>query len=200
MPSIWQIKAVWNGFTGSPGYSTFRFTSDGTAASLNSMGAAAHAWAVQLAPYMLTSWNITFPTEVLELDVTTGTLLSANAMTTAQAAVAGTTAPTAYAGGSGAVITYHTPLIYRGRRVIGRTFCVPLVGIYENDGTLTSTAITGLTAAGNALRTATPAVFVIWAKQFDKSTKPPTQIGGASGLVSSVTVKDAASQLRSRRN
>jgi hypothetical protein len=126
-------------------------------------------------------------------------LVGEAAMTTPPAVVTGTASSALrWAGGTGACITWKTGNIFNGHRVQGRTFLVPLVDCYGNDGTLDPAAITAITNAGNALIAAPGAELSIWSKQFNKAV-PPVQIAGDNSPVSSCSVKDMASQLRSRR-
>jgi len=82
--------------------------------------------------------------------------------------------------------------------VKGRTFIVPAVDCFASDGTLSPGAITAALAAGAGLIAAAGAEFAVWKRVYNDAT-PPVQVGGAIAPVQAVTVKDMASQLRSRR-
>lgn len=94
--------------------------------------------------------------------------------------------------GVGARIVWNTNGIFHGRRVRGATFCVPLwSGAYEGAGMLTSSTITSLQTAADALIADWPDLCIF--------SRP---VGGGAGehnLVTSATVPDAVSWLRSRR-
>lgn len=201
MASAYRVRAVWQGFTGAPGYSNFHFNALTDTAARNAAGDAVRAFFAGLSGFFLTTWNVAVQTEVTEWDVTTGILLGAANMTVTPAVVAGTVAATPYAGGSGLCVTWKTGVIFNGRRVSGRTFVVPAVGVFESNGTLTAAAITAANTAASQLITAPSAEFSIWAKQFTKPTdgSKPVQIGGLLPAATSYDVKDMASQLRSRR-
>lgn len=201
MASVFSVRAIWSGFQGAPGYSNFRFTGLGTDAANNAAGAAVRTFFGAMSANFLTGWTITVQSEVTEWDVQTGLLVGVSTMTTPPSPVGGSATITQYAGGSGLAISWHTNTIFAGRRVQGRTFIVPVVGVFETDGTLTTGAIASMKAAGDALIASGPGDFSIWAKTFSVVTPPakPVQIGGATASVTSCTVKDMASQLRTRR-
>lgn len=91
----------------------------------------------------------------------------------------------------GAVVTWRTTTIVRGRRLRGRTFVVPLVGAaFEDNGTLSSTNLATLQSAANDL--IADADLRVW-------SRPTASSPGTSANVTSATVPDIAAVLRSRR-
>lgn len=201
MPTAYRVRAVWSGFAGAPGYSNFHFLDLTTDANRNAAGAAVKAFFTAQANSLLTAWTISVQSEVTEWDVATGQLTGAVNMTSPPTPTVGTAAVGPFAGGSGYVITWKTSLIYNGRRVTGRTFIVPAFGVFENDGTLSTTAITNANTAAAGLIGAANADLGVWARTFTKPTDgtKPVQIGGTIASANSYLVKDMASQLRSRR-
>lgn len=201
MPTVHRVRAVWQGFQGAPGYTNFSFADLTTDAARNAAGAAVKAFFGGFATYLLPTWNITVQSEVTDWDMATGQLTGAFNMTTPPTATVGTATAGPFAGGSGACVTWKTGVIFNGRRVTGRTFIVPAIGCYDNDGTLTAGFITAANSAANGLIQAAGADLSIWAKQFTTPTdgSKPVQINGILASVGSYTVKDMASQLRSRR-
>lgn len=201
MPTAYRVRAVWSGFAGAPGYTNFHFSDLTTDANRNAAGAAVKAFFTSLANQLLTAWTISVQSEITEWDVATGQLTGAVNMTTPPTPQVGTAAVGPYAGGSGLCITWKSGVIYQGRRVTGRTFVVPAFGVFENDGTLTTVAITAANTAAAGLIGASNADLAIWAKQYTKPTDgtKPVQIGGTLAPATSYLVKDMASQLRSRR-
>lgn len=192
---------MWSGFAGAPGYTNFSFIDLTTDAAKNAAGAAVKAYFSGFATYLQTGWAIAVQSEITEWDMGTGALTGATNMTTPPTPTPGAAAVGAFAGGSGCVVTWKTGLIFNGRRVVGRTFMVPLMAAFENDGTLTAALVTAAGAAATSLINAAGAELAIWAKTYTKPTdgSKPVQIGGALAPVTSYAVKDMAAQLRSRR-
>jgi len=209
MTSVYRVRAVWSGFAGAPGYTNFHFADIGTDAGRNAAGAAVKAWFESQKSCLLAAWAVTVQSEVTEYDMATGVLLGAAAMTTVPTATTGTAPTAAYVGGSGYSIQWNTNLIDHGRRLRGRTFMVPAVGCFENDGTLTAGHIANVYSGATALVGAVGADFSIWKRIWTKPTKDMTleqakafkqvQIGGALAPATGYFVKDMASQLRTRR-
>jgi hypothetical protein len=201
MTTVYRVRFTLSGFTGGPGYSTFSFQDLNTDTARNAAGAAIRVFFNGIAGNWLSTWTGAVDTLVSEHDMATGQLTGQSVMTTPPAAITGAMSATAYAGGSGAVISWKTGLIYAGRRVQGRTFCVPLVGVYETDGTLTSGALAVLRGSAAGLIADTATVFSVWHKTMTKPTDgtKPVQVGGAIAPADTYVVKDQASQLRSRR-
>lgn len=121
----------------------------------------------------------------------TGTLTGSWSFGTATGFVGGGSSN--YPSGVGAVVTWNTDGIVRGRRVRGRTFIVPLDGgSYDASGTLASFALDTFRNAADALITACAGAFVIW-------SRPSGGAAGSSHPVVSATVSDRVATLRSRR-
>ena len=95
---------------------------------------------------------------------------------------------------SGAVIDWITSAIVNRRRVMGRTFVVPLTGVsYSNSGTISSTTVTTILNAANALIVALAGELKVWHR--------PSK-GGSDGVAAQVVacrVPSKAMILRSRR-
>jgi hypothetical protein len=151
------------------------------------------------APYLDAAWTIQIQPTVQGFDAASSQLTLETNMTTTPPVITGTAPSAPYAGGSGLAIAWKTSSIFNGRRVQGRTFLVPALGAFQNDGTLTTAVITALQSAGNALIAAASPSFSIWAKTYNTAVNPPVQTGGDRFDVTSCSVKDMAAQLRSRR-
>jgi hypothetical protein len=99
-----------------------------------------------------------------------------------------------FANGVGARIVWNTGGIFNGRRVRGSTFIVPLgIDTFENSSNLTTTAVSTLQSAADALVAARDTL-AIWSR--------PTNLAGDNGesnVITSATVFDKVSWLRSRR-
>lgn len=101
----------------------------------------------------------------------------------------------AYPNGAGAWINWVASQFVAGRRVVGRTFLVPLyTSAYQNDGTLAAAFVTALQGLGTTLITGFPNVVI----RYDRTDKKGTRFQGTS-TVQAVNVKDKAGILRSRR-
>lgn len=99
----------------------------------------------------------------------------------------------AFALGVGASIRWNTGLIENSRRVAGRTYVVPMIGsAFEDDGTLALATLNVLRSAATGLITAAGGDLAVWHR--------PGPLGaGVPAVVTSSTVKDTPSWLRSRR-
>ena len=198
MASVYRITAIWSGFAGAPGYTKFSFSDLTDNNTRNAAGAKVKALFEDLKAYRTASMSVLVQSNVDEFDMATGALLGSASMTTPPTASTGSATPAPYAGGSGFCITWNTSLILNRRRVRGRTFFVPSVGVYENDGTVSAAAVTAIQTAANTFLALTAPRPNIWSRQWSSGT-PAVQIGGALAPVDSFTFRDMASQLRSRR-
>jgi len=98
-----------------------------------------------------------------------------------------------YFAGVGAYINWGTPLIINGRRLRGRTFICPLtVNQSDSNGTLLAAAVTTLTTAASTL--AATGHITCW----HRPTSPGAS-NGASATITSATVPDQVTSLRTRR-
>lgn len=202
MASVFTTTATWSGFIGAPGYTKFHWIDLATTASYTAATDGMRAFFQALVPNLLTGWTITVSQTVQEYDAASAQLIAEHSAATIPAPVAGTAALTAYAGGSGACVSWKCGSIYNGRRVQGRTFLVPLVGVFENNGTLNPSAITLIQTAGDNLINIALADFAVWAHTWLPPAVPggrPVLAGGQGFSVQNCIVKDSASQLRSRR-
>lgn len=194
MPTITKITAVWTGFAGGPGYSNFYLDGEATAAEATSAAAALRTMFNGLIGYLPNNLTIR-PTGVAQyLDLGSGVMTGQTAYTQ-PLQVTGTNT-TAYSGLSGASIRWVTGAVINGRALSGRTFLVPMVGIYDTDGTLAPAFVTTLTTLANAyahyVASSDPAATVVW-------HRPIAGVGGAAATMSGAIVPDKAVGLRSRR-
>jgi hypothetical protein len=199
MASVYRVTAIWSGFQGAPGYSKFSFQDLTTAAAQNAAGAQIRTFFDTLKVYMKTTWSVTVQPTIQEYDMATGDIIGEASMSSVPVAVSGGAAGGSWPGGSGYCVSWKSNLFFNGRKVQGRTFMVPAVDCFEGDGTLSAGAVSAIQGAGAALIAAPGAEFCLWAKTFTDTT-PRVQNGGAVVPVTACVVKDAASQLRSRRN
>lgn len=201
---ILRITARWSGFTGAPGYSVFYFSTDngfwdggllGDAAQEAADGAAQRVTSAFGSISGILPDGVQVKTEgegdILNSD--TGEIISSMGVET-YAAVTGS-GTGGYAGPSGAVVNWRTNDYRAGRRIRGRTFIVPLASsAYEDDGTLTSAALSDLRDFGEDMHDDRPGGdFGIW-------SRPRGGSGGVWATVVGSTVPDMAAVLRSRRD
>lgn len=183
---------VWTGFTGGPGYLTFRFDGALTGSSASTAAANTKTLLNNLAGYIPQGSTMTCQSTATVHD-TDGTLTDTVAITTVPAPVAGSSAK-AYQGGAGFVFTWNTGVIWLGSAVVGRTFiCPSTTEPFDVDGTLTSTALTALNTWANTFATSTPRP-IVWSRRPSKNPTAWSQSTMTAGLV-----KDRAAFLRSRR-
>lgn len=192
------MTARWTGFTGAPGYSAFHFASGFLDGGL--IGDEAEVLAARvadafeaLAPSLPTNVRISIDPEVPVIDSDTGIAQSFNTIEPPpQVSGSGTGG---YAGPTGAVVTWRTNDLRAGRRIRGRTFLVPLASVrYENNGTLTVSALTELRAfADTMIGSSLQGDFGVW-------SRPVGGSGGVFASVTSATIPDMAAVLRTRRD
>ncbi len=183
-----KIQIAWSGdqVTG-PGLSTFYFD---------------EAWGGNKVTALATFFNdikAFFPTGITWTIPGDGDLINdatgelAGTWTESGATTVTSTAAGNHAQGVGARVVWRTATIRGGRRVRGSTFLVPLVvNAYDSQGTISSAAMTTLTAAVDAFVTTTAGGLVIW-------SRPRPALAGDAVPVTSGSVPDAVSWLRSRR-
>lgn len=191
---ISRVTAQWSGFPGAPGYSNFHFqASTGTPDSQADVDLVREFFD-ELRGLLPVGVNVLVQPTVEILDDATGALVDYETVATPPLVVAGASSGT-YSSPSGAVINWLTSSVVGGRRLRGRTFIVPLgSAAYQNDGTLSSSALTTLNAAAAILSAAG------FSSGFGILSRP---VGGGAisfGEVTGHRVPDLAAVLRSRRD
>jgi hypothetical protein len=200
MANVSSVTATWQGFSGAPGYSRFHFSELTTPAQAQTAVNAVRSFFGSLGSHLMTTWSVQVSSVVQNTDVASGDLVAEITAPTPPTPVAGTIANTnVYTGGSGYVIDWITGQFWNGRKVRGRTFIVPAVGVYSPDGTISTAAQTTAQNAATALIGTAGITLAIYARKFDDS-KPPKQQAGAVFAVNGVLVPDRAAQLRTRRS
>lgn len=135
--------------------------------------------------------------DVEAIDQPTGELLSVVTGTTVAAQAGAATSTATWAAPVGAVISWQTSQIVRGRRLRGRTFLVPCSSTaFQTDGTIDSTVLTTFGNAATGLRTAgTLTELVVYSRPTG-----PGATDGTGGVVNAHRIPDMAAVLRSRRS
>lgn len=192
--AITRVTAEWTGFSGAPGYTNFYFRAFGGGDFVNLETARTRSFFTAVSTFLPGGITINVQQEAAILDEVTGELINYVQADEPPAAVNGTAAGN-WSAASGAVVTWNTEAIARGRRLRGRTFVVPVaLAAYDTSGTLSTSFITALnTAAGNLIGDGTGPQAVIW-------SRPRGGTGGSVGDITSSRVADRVSVLRSRRD
>lgn len=180
----------WSGFPGSPGYSNFYVLEDGNA------GNSAQTLSEALEDFWLTV-NGYLPTDVTvlvlptwdQINEVTGLIELQGSVTTPATGVSGNNAGS-YAGNVGALVEWQTAEFVAGKRLKGRTYLVPMMGIFDTDGTMSTASVSAIADACTAL-IAADVVSVVW-------HRPINGAGGSHGVITGATVRDRAAVLRSR--
>lgn len=204
MTEILRVRSEWTGFNGAPGYTNlfFRdFTTDGPGGDTGTVANASAAvdrvrgfWGA-LSALLPDDVTITPDSNVDLLEDTTGELID-SFTSTSGGAVLGTDTG-GYQSAGGASITWRTGGIRNGRRIVGRTFLVPLAGsIFNTTGQLIPSVQAQIQTAANALLnpSGTPDLGV-YAR--------PSAPGATDGLwtvARAASVPSRGSVLRSRRD
>lgn len=183
-----RITALWNGATGLPGYSRFKFVGDLDSGQCAAAAGRVRTFFFNCAGYLPAAINISFSEAAQIFDIE-GRLTS-ELTYTPPALVQGTVSGS-FASPAGAVVNWTTGGVQAGRKTRGRTFLVPLASTaFGAAGAPASGTIAAINAAANILAGGTPAMAV-------HSSKPGayalTSINGGS-------VPARASVLRSRRD
>lgn len=193
MPII-RVTAEWTNFRGGPGYSNFYFAGASTVEAIDSYRGQIDNAFKAIATFLPDGLEIGILREAHLIDELTGELIEYVDGETGITITVGSST-SGYSGASGAVVTWNTATVVRGRRVRGRTFLVPLAGnAYEGDGTLTPAALTAVGNFGDlASQSNANGELIIWAR-------PAAGGSGAIAPVTAYRVPDLAAVLRSRRD
>lgn len=189
-----RVTAVWSGFTGGPGYSNFFFAGGGglisDAQQVSDRVADAFS---ELGGYIPAGVSIRTAPEVAVIDSDTGMATGYHNVDQASASI--NAQGDNYAGPAGAVLTWRTDDVRFGRRIRGRTFIVPMTtASYEDDGTLSSNALGALRDFADHMTSWDfDSEFGVWSRPRDGE-------GGVFASVTSYSVPDRVSILRSRRD
>lgn len=192
--SILEITAKWSGFSGGPGYSTFHTTNAGivTSAVDNSV-TGVMTFFENIKAQLCTNTTIQVQAEVKELDPATGALVGLHTAATAGTKV-GSGSPNQGPSPAGAVISWGTGGVNRGRRVRGRTFVVPMaLQVFQADGSIDNAVVAALKSAATNYRTSSAYESLIW-------SRPRAGAGGAAFPILTSNVPDMVAVLRSRRD
>lgn len=188
MPFI-RVTAQWSGFTGSPGYSRFCFSGDGTGGEDQAAQDSVQGFFSLLATRLPMDVSITVEPQY-EIYDDQAVLTDYGTVSTPEDVVDGSSSGP-YSGASGAVVNWITATVNGGRLVRGRTFLVPMgSNAYQDDGTLGTTPRADIETAAQQLVGISPTHVIV-------SRRPGVV---ALAPVLSARVPDLAAVLRSRRD
>lgn len=165
--TIRQYPVSWTGLVGGTGYSFF-YTS--TAVDISGVISPLFDAIKAFFPGPLV-WK--FPGLYRELDETNGQLT--NVVQGADAGSVAATGTNAYIPQAGAQIRWNTSGFPHGRRVVGRTYLVPLHSSYYGiNGLITSTTANTINAAADALRSRAGGELSVWHRPILEKNPDPT--------------------------
>lgn len=192
--AITRVTAVWTGWSGAPGYTNIFFSAFGGGDLVDAEVSRVNFALNWISNSLPSSVTIQVQPEVAILDEATGALIQyASAEDTPSPITGGSVED--FSSASGAVVTWNTDTVNRGRRVRGRTFLVPLhADSYDSDGTLSTEALDRLDSmARSMMGDGDGPQLVVWSRP----------VGGSGGVAAPVTgtrIADRVSILRSRRD
>lgn len=199
MAQIGRLKINWTGFIGAPGFTNLYFRDftpgDLDQAMAEGFMAKTDAWLDAWVPSIPSVVSILVDPTVDVLDEETGALQ--DFMTIAPDTTRFGSGAGAFAAPAGACVNWSTNGVRNGRRVRGRTFMVPLVGLAtESNGTLATAHLTTLRAATTTFISPTGTGDLgIWSRP---TVADPS--GGIWHAVSSFNLPDKIAVLTSRRD
>lgn len=160
---------------------------------------------------MYNAWLALMPNDVTytvspvveAIDELTGTLEGETVAATPPVNVVGTSAA-GWAAGVGASIVWNTNQIVNGRRFRGRTYIVPLSGVFDVDGNLQAAAINTLRTAATTMitnMTADGLGVAVWGRpvRVTESNPDATPRPGTVRAVETASVGTRVASLRTRR-
>lgn len=195
---ITRLRAVWNGWSGAPGYTSIYLLGTPTTTGLDSAAAAFKAFFTALNLQLPSAVTISFDSTVNRIDASTGVVTSVDPIPTPPSSVS-MSGGTQWGAPAGAVVLWRTGTVNVRRLTVGRTFLVPLsANCYQSDGTLVDSNRTTMNNAANTLVTTlaalTPGHMIVWRRPTSKTSN-----NGAAIDVTGASVTDKVQILRSRR-
>lgn len=196
MANILRVTALWSGFQGAPGFTRVYFNSGADAqAAVDSATSRLRTFFESIKALLNIEYTVKVQRLVQVLNDANGALTTEINATTDPVIVT-PTGTGVYSAAVGAAVNWQTGAFNaRGRRIMGRSYIVPMnAAAFQNDGTLGDANITTILNAAAALIAGSPSV-VVWTR--------PTTFAAADGLSRTVvgaTCADKTAVLRSRRD
>lgn len=191
MAGMVRVTTRWDGFPGAPGYTNFYGSHNGVSAqdSADQFADDIHDFWLQVNGYIPDSVTLTIVPTWQSLSDSSGQLTGEGQLASPPAAVTGNNAGS-YAGNVGVAINWVSETVLNGRFLKGRTYLIPMTGVFDQDGTLSAAAISAIGTSALALAEGSTNMLV-W-------HRPVNGSGGSSAQIATVTIKDRAAILRSR--
>lgn len=189
MAILERVRAVWSGFPGGPGVSTF-YVADAITQLPR-----IRTFFDGIKGILPTDVTVSFPNTGDRIDEVDGSLAGSWTAGSTPANVVGTAA-VVYGAPMGLMVNWRTSGIVSGRRLRGRTFIVPAAGLESSTGAPTTTGLTTLSTAADTLIGATFDQIKIWSRP----RTLPTPRSGSSAFVTGKTVPAKFVVMRSRRD
>ena len=200
MTAILQATLKWTGFTGAPGYTNFycisKTNTQPTQADADATANLLQNFAAYVRTYVPIEAAMQVQSDVIEIEDTNGAMQKIWSVGS-RPVQQGQAASAPYSAASGLVVNWRTDGVKRGRRVRGRTFCVPLANsAYQSDGTIASSVLTSLnTNLATLIGGTNTAIHGVWSR--------PSAKGATDGkwfTTASFNIPDKVAVLRSRRD
>lgn len=191
MANLVRITSRWDGFPGSPGYTNLygdELWAD-AAGTAQEMTDRIHGLWNTVNGYLPSDVTIVISPTYEVLNEVTGVLVGEGTVATPAANVTGNNAGS-YAGNAGLAVNWQTDAFTAKGRLRGRTYFVPFLGIFEDNGTLGAAVIADMVARATTL-IGDGTLFKVW-------QRPVNGAGGGSGFITAGTVTDRAARLSSR--
>lgn len=190
MTYLVRHTARWSGFAGAPGYTNFYHEISGTIADAVQSGhdAVRHFFA-DLATVLPDAVSVLVDPNYAVIADDTGDLSTEGVVGTPSGAVEGSNA-NGYSAQVGMGVDWVTGVFLAGRKFHGRTYLVPLAGVFDVNGAPTTGAI-GTVDAATIWITAATQQFVVW-------HRPVGGAGGSSEAIIAAIVRPRSYLLRSR--
>ena len=147
-------------------------------------------WYNSFSSYIPSGITITFPTVGEVLDDSDGSV--ANTWSESAVSTVTGTAGGAYASGTGACFVWNTGIFLTRRQLRGRTFMVPLAGMVDTDGSLSTGFASAVNTSTATFLAATVGKLSVW-------HRPVGFAGGTARLVDGYSLHDRPAFLNSRR-
>lgn len=202
MAGVLRVTARWSGFIGSPGYSVFHFrdfsnSGEPDQAMADAAVAKTKAFFQAVQDQIPSVATVTVQPDVPVIEETTNAMTGVLSVATPVGMQGNATVGANFAAAVGAVVTWRTGVVRKGRIIRGRTFLVPFASTaFSPDGTLSAIALTALNNAATGMRNTTGVADMgVLAR--------PSAVGAADGQWAAVTshsVPDMGAVLRSRRD
>ena len=180
-----RCKVTWTTGIGGSGLSVFYFPD--TQTDMSALMALVNSWKPFMPPVV--SWQV--PSSGDQLNDASGLITGSWSGSGGGSATA--TGATTYVAGTGVLIRWTTGTVIGRRRLLGRTFVVPLTtGHFDTNGTILDATVTTLQTAATAF------VAAVDSQVWHRPPKGQTS-GGQSAPVNGSLVLDKVTSLRSRR-